>query len=68
MRRVLPCLALTIPLPPIAKGGCPLPVYPASPTLEALFGARNPVISAQRRCSLVETAMVRSPAPLTTMS
>lgn len=37
-------IAITIPLPPIAQGGCPLPVYPASPALEALFGARNPVI------------------------
>ncbi|MEY3960614.1 MAG: hypothetical protein RIR14_1268 [Pseudomonadota bacterium] len=37
-------LAITIPLPPISKGGCPLPVYPASPVLEALYGARNPVI------------------------
>jgi len=34
----------TIPLPPIAGGGCPLPVYPASPVLEALFGARNPIL------------------------
>lgn len=37
-------IAITIPLPPIAKGGCPLPVYPASAPLAALFGARNPVI------------------------
>ncbi len=35
---------LTIPLPPIAVGGCPLPVYPASPVLDALFGGRNQVI------------------------
>jgi pyrroline-5-carboxylate reductase len=38
-------IAITIPLPPIARGGCPLPVYPASPVVEALFGARNPVIA-----------------------
>lgn len=37
-------IAITIPLPPIVDGGCPLPVYPASPVLESLFGARNPVI------------------------
>lgn len=37
-------IAITIPLPPIAQGGCPLPVYPASPVVEALFGERNPVI------------------------
>lgn len=45
-------IALTIPLPPIAKGGCPLPVYPASATLEALFGARNPVITLETETAL----------------
>lgn len=38
-------ISITIPLPPIVKGGCPLPVYPPSPVLEALFGDRNPVIA-----------------------
>ena len=37
-------IAITIPLPPIAQGGCPLPVYPASPVLDALFGARNLIL------------------------
>lgn len=37
-------IAITIPLPPIARGGCPLPVYPASPVLEALFGDRNLIL------------------------
>jgi len=37
-------LCVTIPMPFIKTGGCPLPVYPASPTLEALFGAENTVI------------------------
>ncbi len=37
-------IVLTIPLPPIAQGGCPLPVYPASPVLDALFGARNLIL------------------------
>lgn len=37
-------IAITIPLPPIARGGCPLPVYPPSPALEALFGERNLVL------------------------
>lgn len=37
-------IAITIPLPPIADGGCPLPVYPASPTLAALFGDRNLIL------------------------
>jgi pyrroline-5-carboxylate reductase len=37
-------LAITIPLPPIAQGGCPLPVYPASPALAALYGDRNLIL------------------------
>lgn len=37
-------IVLTIPLPPIARGGCPLPVYPASPVFDALFGDRNLVL------------------------
>lgn len=37
-------IAITIPLPPIAQGGCPLPVYPDSAVLRALFGDRNPVL------------------------
>lgn len=37
-------IVLTIPLPPIAEGGCPLPVYPDSPVLDALFGARNLIL------------------------
>ena len=36
-------IAITIPLPFIARGGCPLPVYPDSPALRELFGAANPV-------------------------
>lgn len=36
-------IAITIPLPQIATGGCPLPVYPASAALQAVFGSRNPV-------------------------
>ncbi len=38
-------IAITIPLPPIAEGGCPLPVYPASPVLEALFADRNLILT-----------------------
>lgn len=37
-------IAIAIPLPPIAGGGCPIPVYPASPMLDALFGGRNIVL------------------------
>jgi pyrroline-5-carboxylate reductase len=37
-------IAITIPLPPIAQGACPLPVYPTSPVLHALYGARNLIL------------------------
>lgn len=37
-------IAITIPLPPITTGGCPLPVYPACPALDALFGTRNLIL------------------------
>ncbi|NEY90287.1 NAD(P)-binding domain-containing protein [Tabrizicola oligotrophica] len=45
-------IAITIPLPPIATGGCPLPVYPASPALEMLFGARNRVFTVRDEVAL----------------
>lgn len=45
-------IAITIPLPPIARGGCPLPVYPPSPTLDALFGDRNLVIPLKNEAAL----------------
>jgi pyrroline-5-carboxylate reductase len=37
-------IALTIPMPFIAAGGCPLPVFPDSPALHDLFGAGNLII------------------------
>lgn len=37
-------ICVTIPMPVIEQGGCPLPVYPASTALETLYGQRNPVI------------------------
>lgn len=45
-------IAVTIPLPGIAQGGCPLPTYPASPALEALYGDRNPVITLAEEAAL----------------
>lgn len=45
-------IAITIPLPPIAEGGCPLPVYPPSPRLEALFGERNLVLPLRDEAAL----------------
>ena len=37
-----PCV--TVPLPFIETGGCPLPVFPESPLLEQLFGGENTII------------------------
>jgi len=45
-------IAITIPLPPIAVGGCPLPVFPASVALEQLFGARNMVFPVRDEVAL----------------
>lgn len=45
-------IAITIPLPPIVDGGCPLPVYPPSPVLQALFGDRNPVLAQRDEVAL----------------
>ena len=33
---------ITIPLPQIATGGCPLPCYPSNETVDAVFGPQNP--------------------------
>lgn len=46
-------LCVTIPMPFIDAGGCPLPVYPASPTLEALFGADNTVMPVKNEAALM---------------
>lgn len=45
-------IAITIPLPPIATGGCPLPVYPASPALDVLYGAKNRVFPVRDEVAL----------------
>lgn len=37
-------ICVTIPMPVIEQGGCPLPVYPVSASLETLYGRHNPVI------------------------
>ena len=39
-------------LAPISGGGCPLPVYPESPALEAVFGDRNPILPVRSEASL----------------
>ncbi|MEL6316873.1 MAG: NAD(P)-binding domain-containing protein [Pseudomonadota bacterium] len=45
-------ISIAIPLPMIAKGGCPLPVHPPSPALDALFGARNLILPLENEASL----------------
>jgi pyrroline-5-carboxylate reductase len=45
-------IALTIPLAPISGGGCPLPVYPESPALAAVFGDRNRVFPVRSEAAL----------------
>lgn len=38
-------ISLTIPLPFIDRGGCPLPVYPDTGSVAALFGGENIIVS-----------------------
>lgn len=45
-------LCVTIPMPFIHAGGCPLPVHPDSPVLEALFGAENTIIPLESEAAL----------------
>lgn len=37
-------VCVTIPMPSVEHGGCPLPAYPRSESLEAVYGGRNPVM------------------------
>ena len=43
---------ITIPLPFVATGGCPLPVYPKAVTVDTLFGAKNPVFAVKTEVGL----------------
>lgn len=45
-------IAITIPLPFVASGGCPLPVFPASAALAQLYGAKNPVFVVHSEAAL----------------
>jgi pyrroline-5-carboxylate reductase len=45
-------LAITVPMPSIAHGGCPLPVFPQADALEAIYGDRNPVIPLANEAAL----------------
>lgn len=45
-------LSLTIPLPSIATGGCPMPVWPDTGCVRDVFGGRNPVIGVESETAL----------------
>ncbi|MGH1576610.1 NAD(P)-binding domain-containing protein [Planktotalea sp.] len=38
-------VSVTVPIGFLERGGCPLPAYPSSDLIEALFGPENPVIA-----------------------
>ncbi|WP_306150845.1 NAD(P)-binding domain-containing protein [Roseovarius sp. MMSF_3281] len=45
-------ISVTIPMPFIAKGGCPLPVYPDTGSVQALFGAENIILPVKSEAAL----------------
>jgi len=45
-------VSVTIPMPFIEHGGCPLPVYPRSAALEVVYGERNPIITVATEAAL----------------
>ena len=45
-------ITLMIPLPSVATGGCPLPVFPACDAVGTLFGARNAVLPVDSEAAL----------------
>jgi len=45
-------LCVTIPMPFIDHGGCPLATYPASATLASLFGADNAIIEVETEAGM----------------
>ncbi len=45
-------VCVTIPMPLIEQGGCPLPVHPRSSALETVYGKDNPIIALEREQDL----------------
>ena len=45
-------IEITIPLPFVATGTCPLPVYPMATNVAELFGAKNPVFAVKTETGL----------------
>ena len=58
-------ICLTIPLSFIEAGACPLPVFPASAQLEALFGLENPVITVSSEAALAQHFAAATMVPVT---
>ncbi len=58
-------VCLTIPLSFIESGGCPLPVFPASAELEALFGPENPVLAVSSEAALSQHFAAATMVPVT---
>lgn len=58
-------ISLTIPLSFIEAGGCPLPVFPASAELEALFGPENPVLTVSSEVALAQYFAAATMVPVT---
>ena len=45
-------IEITIPLPFVATGGCPLPAYPTAKIVDELFGHKNPVFAVKSETGL----------------
>jgi pyrroline-5-carboxylate reductase len=45
-------ISITIPMPFIDKGGCPLPVYPDTGSVQALFGGENIILPVTSEAAL----------------
>ena len=48
----VPAIEITIPLPFLATGGCPVPAYPSDVIVGELFGERNPVFAVKTEAGL----------------
>ncbi|MCP5073411.1 MAG: NAD(P)-binding domain-containing protein [Rhodobacteraceae bacterium] len=45
-------ICMTIPMPFIARGGCPLPVYPESAALREIFGEHNLILPCESEAAM----------------
>ncbi len=49
----------------LSAGATPLPVYPASPELEALFGPENPILTVSSEVALAQQFAAATMVPVT---